>query len=78
MLTCSPQMLLKEIKYISKTIVKTTHQTHCRSRQAGVATTDVARHDWEEVRGMSADRHGHRDADVGGRHRDMDVGRLEM
>ena len=26
--------------------VKTTHQTHCRGRQAGVATTGVARHDW--------------------------------
>ena len=44
MLTCSPQMLLKDIKYISETIVKTTHQTHCRGRQAGVATTGVARH----------------------------------
>ena len=26
--------------------VKTTHQTHCRGRQAGVATTGVARCDW--------------------------------
>ena len=27
-------------------LVKTTHQTHCRGRQAGVAITGVARHDW--------------------------------
>ena len=26
--------------------VKTTHQTQCRGRQAGVATTGVARCDW--------------------------------
>ena len=69
MLAHSPQMLLKDIKYISKTIVKATHQTHCGGRQAGVAITGVARYDQVQVRGMSADRHGHKD---------MDMGRLEI
>ena len=27
----------------------TTHQTHCRGRQAGAATTGVARHGWVQV-----------------------------
>ena len=31
----------------------------------GAATTGVARCDWVQVGGMSTDRHGHRDMDVG-------------
>ena len=50
-------------------VVKTTHQTHCGGRQVVAATTGVARHDWVQVRGMSTERC---------RHRDMDMGRLEM
>ena len=47
-------------------LVKNTHQTHCRGRQVGVATTGVARHDQVQVEGMSADRCRHRDMDAGG------------
>ena len=65
MLAHSPQMLLNNIKYTSETIVKTTHQTHCGGRQAGVAITGVARCDWVQVRGVSTDKHGHKDMDMG-------------
>ena len=45
-------------------VVKTTHQTHCRGRQAGAATTGVARHDQVQVEGVSTNR-WHRDVDAG-------------